>query len=62
MPNLIESEMNNTYLAMNLSQNLLIGLPKEELQESKIKDNVDLAGLSQQLVLWRDYISLKLEN
>ena len=40
----------------------LTGEPKEQLQESKIKDNVVHVGLSQLLVLWKDYMQLRLVN
>ena len=40
---------------MKVKQTQLTGDKKMQYQELKIKDNVDHAGLFQQLVLWKDY-------
>ena len=54
-------EKHNLLLDMNPKQSQLTGELKTPSQELKTKDNVDHAGLFQQLVPWKDYMQLKPE-
>jgi hypothetical protein len=49
-------------LILKIYQHLLTGELKVQLMPFKIKDNVVHAGLSHQLQLWKELISLKLDH